>query len=69
MLTKRQAALLRFIRSYTKEHGFSPSYDDMANGLGLNSKSPIHAMVIRLEQRGHIRRLAHRARAIEVIQR
>lgn len=66
-LTKKQAALLRFIGSYHAANRVTPSFDEMAAALGLRSKSGIHRLVTGLEERGAIRRMAHRARAIEVV--
>ena len=67
MLTQRQLQLLRFIHGYQQEHGVPPSFDEMRGALQLRSKSGIHRLISGLEERGHIRRLAHRARALEVI--
>jgi repressor LexA len=67
MLTYKQAQLLRFIHECLKEAGVPPSFDEMTDALDLRSKSGIHRLLIRLEERGFIRRLPHRARAIEVI--
>ena len=67
MLTQRQLQLLKFIHRYQQEHGVPPSFDEMRCALQLRSKSGIHRLISGLEERGHIRRLAHRARALEVI--
>lgn len=67
MLTKKQNQLLKFIHEHLSEHGVSPSFDEMKEALGLKSKSGIHRLITALEERGFIRRLAHRARALEVI--
>ena len=67
MLTPRQFELLRFVHSYVTRHGVSPSFDEMRDALNLRSKSGIHRLISALEERGYIRRLAHRARAIELL--
>lgn len=67
MLTKKQHQLVVFIDQRLRETGISPSFDEMKEALDLKSKSGIHRLVTALEERGFIRRLAHRARAIEVI--
>ena len=67
MLTQRQLQLLRFIQLYVKEHDVSPSFDEMRSALKLRSKSGIHRLISGLEERGYIRRLAYRARALEVV--
>jgi repressor LexA len=67
MLTRKQHELLMFIHERIKESGVSPSFDEMKDALGLASKSGIHRLITALEERGFIRRLAHRARALEVI--
>ncbi len=67
MLTKKQYELLRFINERLKEAGVPPSFDEMKDALDLRSKSGIHRLITALEERGFIRRLANRARAIEVI--
>ncbi len=67
MLTKKQYDLLLFIDKRLKEHGIAPSFDEMKEALGLRSKSGIHRLMTGLEERGFIRRLPHRARALEVI--
>ncbi|HAJ83266.1 MAG TPA: repressor LexA [Rhodobacteraceae bacterium] len=67
MLTKKQLQLLEFIHARTQVDGVSPSFDEMKEALDLRSKSGIHRLITALEERGFIRRLAHRARAIEII--
>ncbi|CCQ73966.1 transcriptional repressor LexA [Magnetospira sp. QH-2] len=67
MLTKKQYELLTFIDARLRESGVSPSYDEMKDALGLASKSGIHRLITGLEERGFIRRLPHRARALEVV--
>jgi repressor LexA len=67
MLTRKQFELLRFIHERVKESGVPPSFDEMKDALDLRSKSGIHRLITALEERGFIRRLANRARAIEVI--
>src|SRR3974390_2821599 len=69
MLTRKQAELLRFIHERLKEAGVPPSFDEMKDALDLRSKSGIHRLITALEERGFIRRLPNRARAIEVIKR
>jgi len=67
MLTKKQYELLLFINERLKETGVSPSFDEMKEALNLKSKSGIHRLITALEERGFIKRLAHRARALEVL--
>ena len=67
MLTRKQFELLRFINERLKESGVPPSFDEMKDALDLRSKSGIHRLITALEERGFIRRLPNRARAIEVI--
>ena len=67
MLTKKQSELLRFIHERLQEEGVPPSFDEMKDALDLKSKSGIHRLIMALEERGFIRRLANRARAIEVL--
>lgn len=67
MLTKKQRELLLFIHERIKETGVSPSFDEMKEALDLASKSGIHRLITALEERGFLRRLAHRARALEVL--
>jgi repressor LexA len=67
MLTKKQYQLLLFIDQSLKEAGVSPSFEEMKEALGLRSKSGIHRLITALEERGFLRRLPHRARALEVL--
>ncbi|MCV2892287.1 transcriptional repressor LexA [Lentibacter sp. XHP0401] len=67
MLTKKQLDLLAFINKRVQRDGVPPSFDEMKEALDLRSKSGIHRLITALEERGFIRRLAHRARAIEVV--
>ncbi|MGH1332139.1 MAG: transcriptional repressor LexA [Paracoccaceae bacterium] len=67
MLTKKQLDLLSFIQKRVKRDGVPPSFDEMKEALDLRSKSGIHRLITALEERGFIRRLAHRARAIEIV--
>ncbi|MFT6774317.1 MAG: repressor LexA [Paracoccaceae bacterium] len=67
MLTKKQRDLLVFIHKRVQKDGVSPSFDEMKDALNLRSKSGIHRLITALEERGFIRRLPHRARAIEVL--
>lgn len=67
MLTSKQHQLLLFIHSRLKESGVSPSFDEMKEALDLASKSGIHRLITALEERGFLRRLPHRARALEVV--
>ena len=67
MLTKKQSDLLRFIHERLKETGVPPSFDEMKDALDLRSKSGIHRLILALEERGFIRRLPNRARALEVL--
>ena len=67
MLTKKQKNLLLFINKKIRSSGVSPSYEEMKNSLNLKSKSGIHRLISALEERGFIRRLAHKARALEVL--
>lgn len=67
MLTKKQHELLLFIHQHLQKNGVSPSFDEMKDALALKSKSGIHRLITGLEERGFIRRLAHRARAVEVM--
>jgi repressor LexA len=66
MLTKKQHELLLFINKRLAESGICPSFDEMKEALNLKSKSGVHRLITGLEERGFIRRLAHRARALEV---
>jgi repressor LexA len=67
MLTAKQHELLSFIDGRLKESGISPSFDEMREALELKSKSGVHRLISALEERGFIRRLANRARALEVV--
>jgi repressor LexA len=67
MLTRKQIELLDFIKGRMDRDGVPPSFDEMKEALDLRSKSGIHRLITALEERGFIRRLAHRARAIEII--
>ena len=67
MLTKKQKNLLLFINKKIRSTGVSPSYEEMKNSLNLKSKSGIHRLISALQERGFIRRLPHKARALEVI--
>tara|TARA_B110000881_G_C18420591_1_gene435726 strand:+ start:19 stop:693 length:675 start_codon:yes stop_codon:yes gene_type:complete len=67
MLTKKQKNLLLFINKKIRSTGISPSYEEMKNSLNLKSKSGIHRLISALEERGFIKRLAHKARALEVV--
>ena len=66
MLTKKQKALFEYLNGYIAKNGISPSFEEMKNALNLKSKSGIHRLVVSLEQRGFIRRLKHKARAMEI---
>lgn len=66
-MTKREAELLDFIKARMAETGIAPSFEEMRDALGFASKSGVHALISRLEQRGHIRRIKAHARAIEII--
>ena len=68
-LTQKMAELLAFIRDYVGRNDCSPSFDEMAAATGLNSKGGVHRLIVCLEDRGHIRRLPGRARAIDVVDR
>ena len=67
MLTRKQNELLDFLVAHAEEHDVPPSFDEMRDALGLASKSGIHRLVSGLEERGYIKRLANRARAIEIL--
>jgi len=67
MLTKKQRNLLLYINKKIRSTGVSPSYEEMKNSLNLKSKSGIHRLISALEERGFIKRLAHKARALEVL--
>ncbi len=67
MLTKKQHQLLMFINDRLRNSGISPSFDEMKDALELRSKSGVHRLITALEERGFIRRLPHRARALEIL--
>src|SRR5688572_29255155 len=67
MLTRKQHELLLFINKRLIEAGVSPSFDEMKEALGLKSKSGMHRLITGLEERGFLKRLPHRARALEVV--
>src|SRR6476619_3641500 len=67
MLTRKQFELLRFIHERLTEAGVPPSFDEMKDALDLRSKSGIHRLITALEERGYIRRLEKRARALEIV--
>ena len=67
MLTKKQKELLSYIQKFQKQNGVTPSYEEMKSALSLKSKSGIHRLIIALEERGFVKRLAHKARALEII--
>lgn len=67
MLTPKQLELLKYIAGHIRKKGVSPSFDEMKDALGLKSKSGIHRLITGLEERGFIRRLPHRARALEIL--
>ncbi len=67
MLTKKQKNLLLYVNKKIRSTGVSPSYEEMKNSLNLKSKSGIHRLISALEERGFIKRLAHKARALEVL--
>ncbi|MDP6192683.1 MAG: repressor LexA, partial [Paracoccaceae bacterium] len=67
MLTQKQLDLLEFIQKRLSKNGVPPSFDEMKEALDLRSKSGIHRLITALEERGFIKRLAHKARALEVI--
>jgi len=67
MLTRKQYELLMYIQERLAESGVSPSYEEMKEALGLKSKSGIHRLITGLEERGFVRRLPHRARALEIL--
>ncbi len=67
MLTRKQSELLAYIQDRLKESGVSPSFEEMKDALALKSKSGVHRLISALEERGFIRRLPNRARALEVL--
>ena len=66
MLTKKQKELFEYLNRYMNKYNISPSFEEMKNAVNLKSKSGIHRLIISLEQRGFIKRLKHKARAMEV---
>jgi SOS-response transcriptional repressor LexA len=68
MVTRQQSTLLEYIARFQKENQYCPSFDEMAQALGLKSKSSISRMLDALAERGHIRKLTGLARAIEIVQ-
>ena len=66
MLTKKQKELFEYLENYIEETGIAPSFEEMKNAVKLKSKSGIHRLIMSLEQRGFIKRLKHRARAMEI---
>ncbi|CUH60272.1 LexA family protein [Thalassobacter stenotrophicus] len=69
MLTPRQHEALVFLAAYTKRTGYSPSFGEIAEALELASKSNVHRLIKALEERGYIRRLPNRSRAIEILKK
>ncbi len=67
MLTKKQKELLNYIQKFQSKSGVTPSYEEMKSALNLKSKSGIHRLILALEERGFVKRLAHKARALEII--
>src|SRR3954466_5226226 len=67
MLTRKKFELLRFIHERVQQSGVPPSFDEMKEALDLRSKSGIHRLITALEERGFIKRLPHRARALEIL--
>lgn len=66
-MTTRMRELLAIIRDHVAEHGVAPSYDEMVEAMGLNSKSGVYRLILSLEERGHIERSFARARCIRII--
>ena len=66
MLTKKQKELFVYLRDYISSNYISPSFEEMKNAVNLKSKSGIHRLITSLEQRGYIKRLKHKARAMEI---
>ena len=66
MLTKKQKELFEFLNKYISKNEIAPSFEEMKNALNLKSKSGIHRLIVSLEQRGFIKRLKHKARAMEI---
>jgi repressor LexA len=67
MLTRKQHEAFEFIRGYVARHGYSPSYENIMQGVGIHSKSGVHRLVGALAERGYIRRRKGRTRSIEVV--
>ena len=67
MLTRKQHELIRFIQDRLEETGVSPSFEEMKDALDLKSKSGVHRLIVALEERGFLKRMPNRARALEVI--
>ncbi len=67
MLTRKQLELLLFINERLKEEGVPPSFEEMKDALNLQSKSGVHRLIVALEERGFLKRMPNRARALEVI--
>ena len=67
MLTKKQKQLLNYIATFQIRNGVTPSYEEMKDALAFKSKSGIHRLILALEERGFVKRLAHKARALEII--
>ena len=67
MLTKKQKILFEFLFDYIQKNGIAPSFEEMKNAVNLKSKSGIHRLITSLEERGFIKRLKHKARAMEII--
>ncbi len=67
MLTRKQYELLMFIHERVRESGVPPSFDEMKDALDLKSKSGIHRLIMALEERGYLRRMEKRARALEIV--
>ena len=68
-LTALQHETMLFVQQYVDEHGYAPSYDDIAHGLRLKARSQAHHLVSRLCERGYLRRLPHRSRALSIVNR
>ena len=66
MLTKKQKELFIYLNNYISSNDISPSFEEMKNAVNLKSKSGIHRLITSLEQRGYIKRLKHKARAMEI---
>ena len=68
-MTEREKAILEFIKAYMKLHGVSPSYEVIALGVGLKSKSNIHRLIHKLEDMGHVRLRPYKFRSVRVVDR